>query len=136
MYFFEKLKEGGEDEKAFFERNCPIPIDEVTNLSHRIVFNLIPAILDEDINLFCDTINTIQTLGFKRLEVENLSKEIRDTMDSLREEKSCGVGLSSFGPTLYVVSETTDDTESLIDEKLDVDIIHTKASNEGAQIID
>ncbi len=130
-----KLKEGlsGNLEKDFFKKNCPIPIDEVKQLIHLILSNLIPSILEKDLDLFSNTINKIQDIGFKKLEVKNSDKKIQNTINILRE-KNYGVGLSSFGPTFYVFAKEDEIKETVL-EHIKADFLQTYASNEGAKFI-
>lgn len=122
----------GRREIDIFQRYCPIPIAEVRKLSHLVLMKLLPSLAEEDIESFGKAINSIQKIGFKKLEVGMQSGEVRDLM-KLCGRYSYGVGLSSFGPAIYCIVEDEKDLLSALKEK-SVDVIVTKANNSGAKI--
>ncbi len=122
----------GRREINIFQRYCPIPIAEVRKLSHLVLMKLLPSLAEEDIESFGKAINSIQKIGFKKLEVGMQTREVRDLM-KLCGRYSYGVGLSSFGPAIYCVMEDEKDLLSALKEK-SVDVIVTKANNSGARI--
>ncbi len=121
----------GNKEKDFFKNNCPIPLDDVKELTYLITTSLIPAILEDDLRLFSKTINKIQNVGFKKLEVKNTDQNIQKTMNIL--QKDYGVGLSSFGPTFYVLAKK-EKIKNTVKKYINADLIQTYANNEGAKI--
>jgi beta-ribofuranosylaminobenzene 5'-phosphate synthase len=94
----------GQQEVDLFRTHCPIPLSEVQALSHTLLMELLPALVEEDLESFGTAINRIQTLGFKRREVELQPPQVKELLTLCREE-AFGAGLSSFGPTLYCVLE-------------------------------
>ena len=122
-------------EVNIFQQNCPIPLHEVEGLSHIILMNLLPALVEEDMEAFGSSINAIQGLGFKRREVE-LQPVSRELMQTLRDGGAYGAGMSSFGPTVYAFGEDvrnlTRIARDFLGEKGHVFI--TKSRNEGARI--
>jgi len=61
-----------------FQKECPVPLGDVEKLSHIILMQLLPAVIEEDIVSFGKSINSIQKIGFKKKEVElqPLSEEL------------------------------------------------------------
>lgn len=119
-----------------FKDRCPIPRREVEKLSHVILMQLLPALFEEDIITFGKSINAVQELGFKKMEVE-LSPVSNDLMHALRDAGAFGAGMSSFGPTVYAFGDDMKYlmkiAEDLLGEKSRIFI--TKARNNGAAII-
>lgn len=122
----------GRKEVDIFQRYCPIPIAEVRKLSHVILMKILPSLIEEDIEAFGEAINSIQKIGFKKLEVGLQTREIRDLMKLCRNHSYCA-GLSSFGPAIYCIVEEEKNLLSVLKEKR-VDTIVTKANNHGAKI--
>jgi len=125
----------GEKEVNIFQEYCPIPVEEVQRLSHLLLMKMMPAVLEEDLDGFGEAVNSIQNIGFKKVENQLQKPVIRDIMQLLRDAGAPGVGMSSFGPTIYVVNDSTQDIVSAARDALaDIggDIIETRAQNNGA----
>ncbi len=128
----------GKKEVNIFQEYCPIPLEEVQQLSHLLLMKMMPAIVEGDLDTFGEVINSIQNIGFKKIENMLQSPVIRDIMESLRSAGAAGVGMSSFGPTLYAVTDTNSKgLEKAAEDALgpiDSEIILTQAQNHGAEI--
>ncbi|HJJ46860.1 MAG TPA: beta-ribofuranosylaminobenzene 5'-phosphate synthase [Methanocorpusculum sp.] len=126
----------GSAEINIFQTYCPIPKDEVKLLSHIILMNLIPFLIEKDLDNFGKCINRIQEIAFNKIEFQIQPKVITERMMMMRD--ICpGVGLSSLGPTLFGVYDQKDtSTPKEIQETLgdSVIVITTKAQNHGAVI--
>ena len=129
-----------DNEVDIFKQECPIPLFEVQELSHIILMETLPAVVEEDIESFGDSINRIQKTGFKRREISLQRPEIR-RMIELMQENTCGAGMSSFGPVVYGITDNKRDADHaacLAREFLDATTggcsIITHASNSGANV--
>ncbi|WP_296880226.1 beta-ribofuranosylaminobenzene 5'-phosphate synthase [uncultured Methanobrevibacter sp.] len=123
----------GDDEVDVFQTYCPIPKEEVEQVSHLILMNLIPFMLERDIKNFGWAISELQKVGFNKLE-HSLDASYLPTMEAIEELGAYGVGISSFGPVLYTVfdesnEEIVEKTKELLGEKGVVFV--TKAQNHG-----
>jgi|Deesub1362A_J573_1020465.scaffolds.fasta_scaffold00278_40 beta-ribofuranosylaminobenzene 5'-phosphate synthase len=129
----------GDREVDLFQKYCPISISEVRALSHIILMKVMPSIVEGDLDDFSDAIARIQTLGFKRVEIDQYGELIREVINSVRENK-VAVGMSSTGPTIYAVTdsgsnEVARDIKSAFKESdIGCETIITKANNNGAKI--
>lgn len=122
----------GGEEVNIFQKYCPIDLREVQRLCHTIVMKTLPSIIDEDIQSFGQSINEIQSMGFKKIEVGLQSEEVKRIL-RICQENSYGAGLSSFGPTIYSIVEDEDELlNSLTKESGIEQIVVTKANNSGA----
>ena len=122
-------------EVNIFKEKCPVPLREVERLSHIILMQMLPALLEEDIETFGKSINSIQETGFKKREVE-LQPVSEELMKALRDGEAYGAGMSSFGPTVYAFGEDAGDLKRIAEEFLGDKgkVFTTKARNEGARI--
>lgn len=99
---------------------------------------MMPSVVEEDLDAFGMAVNRIQQLGFKRVEVELQHPMIKMLMQEMVSAGAACAGLSSFGPTVYAVTDTnTRDIESAARDVMgDIggEIIITRSRNEGARI--
>lgn len=128
----------GNKEINIFQQYCPLPKEEVLEVSHLIFMNLIPFLVEEELELFGKAIDKIQNLGFKKVEVSLQSNKIKDLMNKMKEFGAYGVGMSSFGPALYTIFDKNNkDIVELTKEYVGSDglVFTTKVQNSGAEII-
>jgi beta-ribofuranosylaminobenzene 5'-phosphate synthase len=129
------------NEVDIFRRVCPIPLGQVQELSHIILMKLMPAVIEKDIESFGHALNHIQTLGFKKCEVELQHQAVRDVMALMQESGAYGAGMSSFGPVVYGVADNKEDAsniredvQDLLDSTIGGKVMITRANNTGADI--
>ena len=123
----------GDDEVDVFQTYCPIPKEEVEQVSHLILMNLIPFMLEKDIKNFGWAVSRLQEVGFNKLE-HSLDDKYLPTMKAIEEAGAYGVGISSFGPVLYTFfdesnEEIVEKTKEIIGDNGTVFV--TKAQNHG-----
>lgn len=125
-------------EVDIFKQECPIPLHEVQELSHIILMQLLPALVEEDIVAFGDAVNRIQDVGFKKREVALQHPIVREVMELFCNEGGYGAGMSSFGPAVYAFCDNPDRMRDTIAKKLDESVggecIIAHANNSGATI--
>ncbi len=127
----------GAAEKNIFQTYCPVPKTDVEQVSHLVFMNLIPFLIEHDIEAFGRALDQIQTIGFNKIEMTLQPPELTNLMNNMREAGAYGVGLSSFGPTLFTVFDKTNRdiigaTQELLGENGLV--ITTRGQNHGAQL--
>ncbi|KXS44550.1 MAG: beta-ribofuranosylaminobenzene 5'-phosphate synthase [Methanolobus sp. T82-4] len=135
--------QGAHDAKEadIFRKVCPIPLNEVQEVSHMILMKMMPAIIEDDIEAFGRAVNHIQTLGFKKREVQLQSQAVRDVITLMQESGAYGAGMSSFGPVVYGVVDNNEDAAYIMEDVQDhLDrtiggrVMVTRANNTGADI--
>lgn len=127
----------GKKEVNIFQEYCPVPRRDVEKLSHLIFMNMVPFLLEKNIEPFGDAINKIQNLGFKKVEISLQQEKIRRLMEKMREFGAYGVGMSSFGPAVYgIIDKNNSDVFKATKEFLGNDgiIFKTKAQNHGFEL--
>lgn len=121
-------------EKDIFAKVCPIPLREVEELCHIILMQLLPSIVEKDLDTFGRAVNAIQEVGFKKREV-GLQPGARELIKIMVEAGAQGAGMSSFGPTVYAITDSPDKVISAIKRyRPECTVIKTKARNTGAEI--
>ncbi len=133
---------GAHDAKEvdIFGTECPIPIREVQELSHIILMETLPGVVEGDIEAFGDSINRIQGVGFKRREIALQTPEIARIIE-LMQETTCGAGMSSFGPVVYGITDSKGDAadavhevQGFLDETICGRCMVVHARNSGADV--
>lgn len=119
-------------EKNFFKKNCPISEKYVEKLSRIILSEILPAICEKDLETFCDGINRIQHLKWKKSEIEIYPKKYKKLICHL-QKIGYGCGMSSVGPTIYVIGNNLNNLKDEINKtKIKFNsIILTKVNNYG-----
>lgn len=96
----------GSTELDIFRTYCPVPVDEVRALCHEILMRMLPGIVERDLDLFGSSVNAIQGLGFKKIELGLQPAGIPALLETVRSAGAAGAGMSSFGPTMYAIGDT------------------------------
>jgi len=119
-----------------FRQNCPLPLTEIQELCHVILMEMLPAVVEQDIESFGRSIDRVQMLGFKRRELE-LQPFCARLIRFMRENGAFGAGMSSFGPTVYGVTDgklLQSAVQSYLNETTGGEVRAVKARNSGAHV--
>ena len=98
----------GEAELELFRTLCPQPESVAPKLSHLLLLQMLPALLEDDMHNFGKALNQIQTFGWKKVEIEAQGAELQLTLDFLQHNEALGAGVSSWGPAICAVSRDVD----------------------------
>lgn len=129
----------GTAETDIFRTNCPVPLSEVREVCHEVMMRMLPGIAEHDLDLFGSSVNTIQGLGFKKVELSLQPPQVTGLLPVLRDAGAAGAGLSSFGPAVYAIGDTNMDAigqaaRSFMKEAGGGTTILTAARNSGARV--
>jgi beta-ribofuranosylaminobenzene 5'-phosphate synthase len=128
----------GRTEQDIFSRYCPVPEDEVGLLCREVLMRILPGVAHHDLDLFSRGINRSQTLGFKKVEISLQDRIIPDLIRSLRAAGAPCAGMSSFGPAVFAVTDSSpSELEQAARETLGdlaASVFITTANNQGAYI--
>ena len=129
----------GDTETNLFQTLCPQPQSMGEQLSHIILLELLPAIVEKDLNLFSDAINRIQTFGWKKVEIDAQGGVLQQTLDFLRDNGAIGAGVSSWGPAIFALGTELADLQQKTEAYLKTlpgggRCFITRANNGGAQV--
>ncbi|MDK2892530.1 beta-ribofuranosylaminobenzene 5'-phosphate synthase [Methanohalophilus sp.] len=128
-------------EVDIFKEKCPIPLREVQEVSHVVLMQMLPAIVEKDIENFGESINHIQTVGFKKEEISLQPLEVQSLITFMRNAGAFGSGMSSFGPAIYGFVESENEgrqiqeqVQEYLHETIGGTVMLTTANNFGASI--
>ncbi|MFA4825055.1 MAG: beta-ribofuranosylaminobenzene 5'-phosphate synthase [Methanoregula sp.] len=129
----------GAMEAGIFRSHCPVPLGEVQALCHEVLMRMLPGIVEHDLDLFGSSINAVQSLGFKKVELGLQPQEVTGLLNVMRSAGAAGAGMSSFGPTVYAVGDTgmnaiEQAAQSFMKESGGGTTLITSARNTGAMI--
>jgi len=127
------------EEINVFQKHCPIPIEEVQQVSHHILLQLLPGIIEKDLDTFGKAVNQIRKIGFKKIEVSLQHEKVKELIQFLEQKSNCA-GMSSFGPTVFSIFQSEDEARKILDEinqkfsSVGLTTYITTANNSGAHI--
>ena len=96
----------GTSEVDIFKSTFPLSEAETNRMCRVILMQLVPGILEKDIETFGAAINNIQNVGFKNVEVQLKSPLVPNMLNILNNAGSYGSGMSSFGPTVFGLTDS------------------------------
>jgi beta-ribofuranosylaminobenzene 5'-phosphate synthase len=116
----------GKSEVDIFQSNFPVDAAEVDRICRIVLMQMVPGILEKDIETFGSAINGIQTLGFKNVEIQLKAPLVPNILAIMNSNGSFGSGMSSFGPTVFGLADSDRKAEqiqkSVCDYLSDMDI--------------
>lgn len=129
-----------QEEIEIFKKFCPLPIEEVREISHIVLMQMMPAVIEEDIESFGAAINHVQTVGFNKRESLIWPGFVKNIASFLRSQ-CYGAGVSSFGPVVYALVDNREEgrqlqteVQKMLDESVGGVTMMTRAKNSGAEI--
>jgi|ECHvirMinimDraft_2_1075157.scaffolds.fasta_scaffold00070_9 beta-ribofuranosylaminobenzene 5'-phosphate synthase len=91
----------GQVERAAFRER----VEGAAELSRVVLMGLLPSVAEGDLSGVLESVERIQSLGFKRVEWRLQSDQVRELAKAM-SSRGFAVGLSSFGPALYTFPST------------------------------
>ena len=136
----------GAKETNAFKKLEPPPVEMIARVSRLVLMQMIPSILERDINLFGDAMTKFDTIFgayWATMQGGTYSHpRIEECVNHLLLKGAYGAGQSSWGPALYGLAEGTAQARELADEmgryinegKNSGSVFITEADNRGARI--
>jgi beta-ribofuranosylaminobenzene 5'-phosphate synthase len=128
----------GREERDIFQTACPVPLGDVREICHEILLQMLPGLVEHDLDSFGAAVNRIQELGFKKVEIDRQAPLVPRLLSALRDAGAACAGMSSFGPAVYAITDTdTDLLRSAAREALSPaggEILLTTGRNQGASV--
>ena len=130
----------GDAEVELFRTLCPQPEWVAQKLSHILLLQILPALIEGDMNNLGEALNAIQTFGWKRVEIDAQGPELQLTLDYLHNSGAFGAGVSSWGPAICVIAADINRLKRETDAFLKTlpnggTCFITQANNFGASIV-
>lgn len=129
-----------QEEINIFKEFCPLPVEEVREIAHVVLMQMMPSVLEKDLENFGAAVNHIQTAGFNKRE-NLIWPDFVKSIASFMRSRSYGAGVSSFGPAVYSLvdnkaegKELQVEVQKMLDESVGGTVFMAKAQNSGAKI--
>lgn len=125
-----------EEEKVFFQDNCPIEKDAVEKILYESVYGVTSSLMENDFHVFCESINAIQQTKWKLLERSLYGADLLKVEAAIRNEGAECVGMSSLGPMLYFFGKDIDGIVDRIKQKMPKCICFRTSFNNSSRIVE
>ncbi|MGW4903837.1 beta-ribofuranosylaminobenzene 5'-phosphate synthase family protein [Streptomyces albidoflavus] len=116
----------GAAEVNFFEEHTPIADKDVRRAITLAYHEVVPAVLERDLAALGRGLTLLQSVGFKRHEIEAQEDATRDLLDGLQSMAGVAAGMSSMGPMVFAIHAAKDiaAASSIVDhvQKLDGEV--------------
>jgi beta-ribofuranosylaminobenzene 5'-phosphate synthase len=126
-------------EVTIFKVVCPIPLQEVRQMCHILLMQMMPSVLEGELEMFGRALEDFQELGFKVFELRAQTQLLYDCLTFLKDNGGIGAGMSSWGPALYAFGEDLSElhrkTEEWLASRGGGKAILTKANNTGMRLV-
>ena len=107
-----------EEEKDFFQENCPIGKDAVNMILYEAVYGVTSSLMESDFDVFCKSVDAIQQTKWKSLERNLYGKELMAAESVIRNAGAKCVGMSSLGPLLYFFGDDIDMIVAIVKDEM------------------
>lgn len=125
------------EERAFFERTCPLPAEAVYATVHHALFGLYAAIREADRATFCRALRAIQECAWKKAERLEYGPALAEIEQALYDCGAEAVGMSSLGPALFFLADNVADVVSRMQSTHpDCECFSTRPANGGRSLHD
>jgi beta-ribofuranosylaminobenzene 5'-phosphate synthase len=125
------------EERAFFERTCPLPTEAVYETLHHALFGLYAAIREADRTTFCRALRAVQACAWKKAERLEYGAALTDIEQALYANGAEAVGMSSLGPSLFFLADNVPDIVNQMRlTRSDCEWLVTRPANYGRQLTD
>ena len=125
-----------EEEKRFFQRNCPIEKSDVEKILYEVVYGVTSSLLENDFKAFCESINAIQQTKWKSLERNLYGNTIVEVEDTIRKNGARCVGMSSLGPMLYFFADDIEDCVKRVNHEMPQCVCFKTTFNNLSRIVE
>ena len=130
----------GDKEIELFRTLCPQPEWVAQKLSHILLLQILPALVEDNMYNLGKALNNIQTFGWKRVEIDAQGAELQTTLNFLQDSRAFGAGVSSWGPAICVIAEDVNGLKQETDAFLKTlpnggTSFITHANNFGASVV-
>ncbi len=142
-----KIKDrvSGSRENKAFKRLEPPPRSLVAEVSHVVLLQMIPAVIEGDIEAFGESMTAMDSMfGDYWVKIQGGRyghPRIEEGVNHLLAEGAYGAGQSSWGPAYYGLAESEshavrlrDGLQAMLDETGGGDAFYSRPDNKGAQI--
>jgi beta-ribofuranosylaminobenzene 5'-phosphate synthase len=124
-----------QEEKDFFNKYCPIEKEYIGDILYESVYGITSAIIENDYNVFTQSINAIQHTRWKYLERSLYGQALLELEQRIMQLGADCVGMSSLGPSLFFTGNNVSKIISTLKKNIqDAQCYISKMNNQGRKI--
>lgn len=124
-----------QEEVDFFKKHCPIDRTSIESILYEAVYGVTSSIIENDYDVFCESINAIQSTQWKYLERSLYGERLIELEQKIKSLGADCVGMSSLGPLLFFTGKNIDSINERISNDIPKTIIYnTSFNNKGRKI--
>lgn len=125
-----------EEERHFFQTNCPIDKGDVEKILYESVYGVMSSLMENDFKAFCESVNAIQQTKWKSLERNLYGELIIEVEDTIRRTGARCVGMSSLGPMLYFFGDDIEDIVKRVNHEMPQSVCFKTTFNNLSRIVE
>jgi beta-ribofuranosylaminobenzene 5'-phosphate synthase len=116
------------EEIEFFKNTCPIKKEFVESILYESVYGVLCSLIQEDFNIFCESVRNIQETKWKLEERSLYGEELKVIENEIYNSGAKSVGMSSLGPGLYYFSDKLESVYKTLRSK-NIEVLETDFNN-------
>jgi beta-ribofuranosylaminobenzene 5'-phosphate synthase len=124
-----------QEEIDFFKTHCPIDKISIENILYEAVYGVTSSIIEHDYDVFCKSVNTIQSTQWKYLERLLYGKELIKLEKRIKSLGADCVGMSSLGPVLFFTGNNINSIIEIISNDIPETICYNTSFNNKGRIV-
>jgi beta-ribofuranosylaminobenzene 5'-phosphate synthase len=124
-----------EEEIDFFNTNCPIEKMQIETILYEAVYGITSSIIENDYNVFCESVNAIQLTQWKHLERSLYDNKLVELEQKIKNFGADCVGMSSLGPMLFFFGKDIKTIISKISATFPETICYATSFNNRGRIV-
>lgn len=105
----------GIKEQNLFQQICPVSAQSVATTARIVLSHILAGCAEKNMDLICQGISLLQHHGFKAKEIAAYGHKIKRLIKKIESAGGLGVGMSSFGPGIFILQGNFANIKSIIE---------------------
>jgi beta-ribofuranosylaminobenzene 5'-phosphate synthase len=124
-----------QEEIDFFKTYCPIEKNSIESILYEAVYGITSSITENDYDVFCKSVNTIQSTQWKYLERLIYGEALVELEQKIKLLGADCVGMSSLGPILFFTGKNINSITERISHDFPETICYNASFNNKGRVI-
>lgn len=124
-----------QEEVDFFKTHCPIDKSSTDRILYEAVYGITSSIIENDYDIFCKSVDTIQSTQWKYLERLLYGDALIELEQKIKSFGADCIGMSSLGPILFFTGKDINGIIERISNDIPDTICYNTSFNNRGRII-
>ncbi len=124
-----------QEEIEFFKSHCPIDKTSIESILYEVVYGITSSIIENDYDVFCKSVNAIQSTQWKYLERFLYGAVLIELEQKIKSFGADCVGMSSLGPMLFFTGKNIEKIIEKISNNIPETICYNASFNNKGRIV-